>query len=328
MIRERTKYSMTTLNTTQYLDDRGTKVSRISLFKWLTLIGPVLSPLFLALATTMAALGTGQYLGYKPQWLTLCTYGSIVFLVYTINRFTDKEDLINDPDSKLVFSANRWILFLAITASAILLIFSAFYQQLSWYYILIIAIGIIYSIRLIPVYDSNQPQKFIFLRIKDIPFLKSVTVSITMGSSFFLVHIISVQTFIAYNIETVSLFVTSLIFVFINTNFCDIKDYTGDKATNVQTLPTTFGIKNTIIYALFLPAFFWLLLIGLFYSQRLVSGQAFAVHIINMIFPVAYFLLYFMPKRKINPSIMTIVADSCALVFGASMLWLAHVQSL
>jgi len=157
-------------------------------------------------------------------------YFSLVFFLYTINRYTDKlEDKINYP-SRLEFF-RRYGKYILIFSS-LLFIFS-----------------------LVLLFSVNLNSFFIFLvpfilvlfysvfRLKKIFFMKNIIVATGWATIPFFIFAQSHFLLSIYAVFTLFLF---LFFrVLLGSIFFDIKDVTGDKIYKIRTIPSRWGIKKT-----------------------------------------------------------------------------------
>jgi len=289
---------------------------------------PHLALLNITFVCLLSTYAFGKYLGLPTDPLGLATYAAVVFLTYIINRYTDREDEINDPRTKRAFNSSRYLLFFTITLVSGLFVVSAVRGYLSWYFFLLIVIGILYSIPIIPVYHRRD-NSIAFARLKSFGYLKSFSVGITMGSSFFLYHFLSpVNNTIIFTGELFSLFFTGIFIVFIAANFCDIRDYYGDKISGVKTFATLLGPTKTIWFTYIIPAFAWSSLSILLFRRELISAQILLFTLLNMLFPIFYYAAFYNRRIKLSPSFILILADTSMFFYGAGLLLIAEGATL
>ncbi len=194
-------------------------------------------------------------------------------------------------------------------------------HKLTTYHIVLLLLGIVYSVKAIPVFSRNR--KIIFKRLKDLPFAKSVTVSILLGTAFFAISMSVYPETEVNKFEVISIMISFTLGIFMNTNFADLRDLKGDKAVGVPTIPVLFGKKGTYIGAMLVPGILWFAIISIFFVQNLISVQLFALFILNLLFPLFYISLYNLKKsfrRFVTP-----ISDSCVLIYAVGLVFLANV---
>lgn len=291
--------------------------------KLLNLLKPVFVLCYLSAIATFAFICGAVYLGCPIDYHLILTSFVIVFSVYAINRFTDKEDIINDLNKRLFFDKNPIILVISIALLIVSVFTLMLFNKLTLFHILIIASGIAYSYKVIPAITKNRVVHF--LRIKDIIFAKSVIVSIIWGASFFAISWTIYPTYIKDPTEIIIFIISCTIATFVNTNFADIRDYSGDSAFNIPTLPVHFGIKNTYIYAMIIPSLLWFIVVITLSLMGLIRMQALMFLLINLFFPLVYILGY--TTKSISEKLIEPCADAYIGVYALGLLVLTFVSS-
>lgn len=292
--------------------------------KLLYFLKPIIVLIYLSAIATFAFICGAFYIGCPIDSLLVISSALIVFSIYAINRFTDKEDLINDTDKKLFFDKNPIILFLSIS----LLFLSTFtlflFDKLTLFHILIIASGFAYSYKIIPSISKNRKIKF--LRIKDILLAKSIIISLIWGASFFAISWAIYPSYIKEPTKIILLIIGCTIATFVNTNFADIRDYNGDLAFNIPTIPVRFGIRHTYIYAIILPSVTWFAVIIGLEIKNLIDWHTFTFLLINLLFPIVY--IFGFKTNIISEKIIEPFADAYIGVFAVGLLILATTTNV
>ena len=200
--------------------------------------------IYLSLMGFLCIYSVQRYLGLAFEPMNCLSFMGIIFGVYTLNRFTDTaEDFTNDLSRLLFFQRKRGFLAVAILSLVASFGFLLWEEKLSWMHCLLLAMGFAYSYRVIPWYHAGQG--FRLLRIKEMTFLKNLSVSFLWGASVFVVPI-AYSGITAFDHRMVwmlaaGLFVSTLN----NTLFDDIIDEAGDRVAGIKTLPTVWGAKQS-----------------------------------------------------------------------------------
>jgi 4-hydroxybenzoate polyprenyltransferase len=178
-----------------------------------------------------------------------------VFGIYVINRFTDIEDIINNPEKRLFFTQHSFLLpfaIILISGSTLLLLVSG---KFTLFHLILIICGITYSVKLIPYFSKNKTIRYI--RIKDIPYAKTLVLSLLWGNAFFVINWLVYPASVTDPSLLVLIIISWTIQIIMNTLFSDIRDCRGDKAVGVRTIPVVLGIKRTYVYFFILPGVLW-----------------------------------------------------------------------
>lgn len=283
---------------------------------------PVLSMMFLPSAAILVSASATLYMGAPLDPIVLITAWAIVFGIYGLNRFTDVEDMVNNPEKRIFFKSHPGILITAVATMVISTLLLLFTHRFTIVHFFMLFVGTAYSLRIIPILDKKG--RIIFKRLKEIPFLKSGTVAVIWGISFFMINLALYPHLQSNNFEIVLLMISFTLVTFVNTNFLDIPDLIGDRATGIPTVPARYGIKNTIIYTVLLPSLLWLGIILYFFCAGTISNTITIFLLVNVLFPVFYIGCYFsnfLPQKTIG-----IAADSCAFVFSIGLLCLYCIR--
>lgn len=205
----------------------------------LKMLGPIA---WIGLAAGLQMAGALLFFRLPTDSVLVGTYVVISFSIYLLNRFTDVEDTYNCPDRGALFQ--RWSPLAAIPVvlmmgSLVLLVHT---RQWTAWHVALMFLGTVYSVRMIPWWVGHRFQR---VRIKDILFLKNLSVSLLWGISPF--AIARAQEGAAFPPMT-NLLVVVLAFcltTLMNTMSCDVRDIEGDRQAGVQTVATRFGPQGT-----------------------------------------------------------------------------------
>lgn len=199
-------------------------------------------------------------LNISPNLNLLLATFFVVFAVYNLNRFTDKEeDSINLPErAGYVKSNERLLLLLSILSYFIALLLGFLVNFLTIFVLLFpLCAGISYSMKI----SSKIP------RLKNLLAVKSITVALgwTVGATF-------LPTIYSNKFSEISILLILYFFFiksFVNTILFDVRDIEGDKKSSVKTIPVAVGRSKTkkLLLAIHSSLIPWLaisILLGLF----------------------------------------------------------------
>jgi 4-hydroxybenzoate polyprenyltransferase len=163
----------------------------------------------------------------------------ITFSVYNLNRKTDEaEDALNHEHRfRITKKFERPLFVAALAAYLIALIISAFYGAPAFSVaILPLISGIFYSVPILPRWSRYR-------RLKEIPVMKNVVVSISWALSASLLPVF--MTASVPGTATLIVFLFTFAWTFIASTLPDIRDRAGDSATGVATIPVLIGVART-----------------------------------------------------------------------------------
>jgi 4-hydroxybenzoate polyprenyltransferase len=285
-------------------------------------IVPILSMAFVPCAAIILSASAALYMGAPLDPIVLVTAWAIVFGIYGLNRFTDVEDMVNNPEKRLYFKNHPSILVAVISILAISVIVLLCTHRFTIVHFFMLLAGTTYSLRILPVFDKNG--HVIFKRLKEIPFVKSITVALIWGNVFFTINLVLYPQIMCNNFEIILFIISFTLAVFVNTNFLDINDIAGDLVTGIPTIPAQYGIKNTLIYTMGLPSLVWLGVIIYLFKTGMISDKLTIFLLVNVLFPIFYIGGHFsklLPRKMVKTA-----ADSCVLVFSIGLLCLYYVR--
>ncbi len=276
---------------------------------------PLFMLLFFSVTAATAPLSGAVFLGLAPNLGLILTWGFIVFGVYGINRYTDIEDHLNDTGKRDFFLANRFYFYLSVCFLAVSAIWLLVTGLITIYHVLSVYGGIAYSVPLFPWIAGKG--KIRWLRLKEVPFLKSLLVSGIMGTSFFAFYLKESFSNIRAA-EIILLMVAGSLSLFVNTVFCDIRDVVGDKAANIRTIPVLLGLKGTFLGCILFPSTILLIIAGLFHVLSLVSAPVAVLLYCTIGYPALYIYLYY--KERFPRNLTFLIADSCVPLFALGLI--------
>jgi len=257
------------------------------------------------------------FMGTPADRVLIITAVFIVFPIYAINKYTDKEDIHNKSRTFYFFIRHPGILHVSILMLLTSIVILIFFGKLTWFHVFIILAGITYSVKIIPWYSKGRPT---FLRLKDVCFAKSLSVAITWGSSFFALNWLVYPTLVHNKFQILLLIVNFNIAAFINTVFCDIMDIKGDMAEGIPTIPARLGVRNTYIRAMLLPAVIFLCATIPLAVLNKIPFPLELFFLFNLMYPAFYISMYYWQKMK--RSLLAPMIDSCGIFFSVGLLTL------
>ena len=281
-------------------------------------IKPALSLFYLSFMGCLCVMGVQIYLDLKIEPLIcLCSMG-IIFGIYTSNRFTDTaEDFTNDISKLLFFQKKR--IFFALAIASLVASFGILMvrEKLNWLYLLLLAIGMSYSFRLIPWY--SRERGWVMLRIKEITFIKNLAVSFLWGSSVFAVPILYASSEIPHKFTLLMLGVGLFLSTFNNTLFDDVMDEAGDRVAGIKTLPTTVGPKSSIRLLMGLDLL-WLVTVAACFAASCFDAHHAAFLWFLGLYPFLYMGLN--ATGRVSKNWVALLAESDLLFFGLGLILL------
>jgi 4-hydroxybenzoate polyprenyltransferase len=162
--------------------------------------------------------------------------GATFFLgisVYSLNRVTDlEEDAVNLPDRGRFFKKNRDYLLFASLESINIAVVLAFLSNPS------AIIVILFAFYIASFYGTGARR----LRLKNILFLKNITIAVTMTMAAVLLPLV-VQSNIAFIVLMVAYFI--FLNILIESVLHDVRDMEGDRKAGVRTIPVSLGRNKT-----------------------------------------------------------------------------------
>jgi 4-hydroxybenzoate polyprenyltransferase len=183
----------------------------------------------------VTGIGVSGYLLFNPPGLQAIWVALSCFFVgaagYSFNMITDKEeDLINLKKINPLANSNTGLALVAcfITAGAVFA-FLLSPAAIVFYWVMV-ALDIAYS-------------KF---RMKKIFPMKNIFTGFGLTQVFFIGAANAPIT-----LTTITYYVVVSLFIFITSLVSDLRDYEGDKATNIRTIPVVFGYAKGKMFAYF-----------------------------------------------------------------------------
>jgi 4-hydroxybenzoate polyprenyltransferase len=219
------------------------------------------------------------------------TFMGIIFGIYTLNRLTDTlEDFTNDVGRLLFFRHRRTFLCLGAFSLAASFAWLLWEGKLTWLHYLLISIGLGYSFHILPWFARGHLR---WTRVKEMVFVKNVSVAFLWGASIFLVPI---NYAAAGNIKDPRVWLLAvglIISCYNSTLFDDIVDEPGDRVAGIKTVPTLWGVERSIRTLLFMDAAWILLAVALALALRLDTG-----HVLFLVGLGLYPMTYLLPKWR------------------------------
>lgn len=274
---------------------------------------------FFAVTASFAVWSGAFFMGVTPRVEHIITWCFIVYAVYGINRYTDVEDYLNDSEKRSFFLDHKKYLYLAVSLLVISTLWLLISGLLTAYHIICTYAGIAYSIPIFPGISGKYTVKWV--RLKEIPVVKNLLVSLILGTSFFAIYIFDSK--IENYPDIIALIVGSSLTAFFNTLFCDVRDAVGDKAAGIKTIPTIYGIKQTIRKGIFLPSILWSTLLIVLLLNSILSLSIAVFLLLMAAYPVLYIYLY---KLKFSNKITFFVADACIPIYAIGLIILKIIS--
>lgn len=282
---------------------------------------PVLTLLYLCFMGLLCIIASQKYLGVRLDPMMGLTFMCIIFGVYTLNRFTDTaEDFSNDL-SRLLFFQKQGV-FLFLTGASLVGSFGFLFLtgKLNWMHLLLLGMGWCYSYRLIPWYD--QEAGFQLLRIKEMTFVKNLSVSFLWSASVFILPILYSAPK-HYHLGMIWMLAIGLFLSTLNnTLFDDILDEEGDRVAGIKTLPTVWGAAKSQWLLVSLNIVWITAIMGFYFA-----GKLDRLHATFLSFMALYPFLYMglNLQQKLSKGWIDFLSESDLLLFSIGLLLLSLV---
>jgi len=222
------------------------------------MLGPIA---WLAFAAGLQMLGALLFFKAPVDWILISTGALITFGVYMLNRFTDEEDGYNYPEQKIFFQNKSVLIALPIALIAFSILLLSITGRLVPWHIVLIVFGILYSLSIIPFIRNKS---LCFIRLKDILFVKNISVSLLWGITPFALAASQKNAVMPGKADLLIAVTAFCLTTFITAIAYDVPDAEGDKHVGISTFTTRFGKKITRNF-LFLMGILGCLFVGTIY---------------------------------------------------------------
>lgn len=276
--------------------------------------------LFMPAVAAWDVLAVQLYLGDRVRPLTMLMVGALALLVYALNGLTDAaEDEVNDAVRAAALRRHAfWTL-----GSALLVLLgagSALWRrgQLHAVYPLLIAVGVAYSVRVVP-WPSKRGLGWV--RLKDVVLLKNLAIGCTWAGAVFLAPLLDLPVGTARPgvLTLVGLSYAALLVV--NSIYSDMRDETGDRQAGVRTLPVRFGVSSCH-RGIFIAMSAWAaLLLSCFASGLIDGGHLLLLSVSALGYPLTVWLAT--ERWGLERNASSYVIECADLVFGLGLMALA-----
>ncbi|MBD3317184.1 MAG: hypothetical protein GF344_15465 [Chitinivibrionales bacterium] len=278
---------------------------------------PVALVTHLALGGVLWVMAASWYLGCRPDPAVSLIFAGLVFGIYMINRFTDRrEDLANNSDRLWLMERGHVFFYLGVlglAGSTGLLVVN---EAMTGFHLALILLGLAYSYRFFPWLERGEIR---FVRLKEIPFVKNLTVGLLWGSSVFVIPILFHGLEATLSLGMVLLVVASTTTVLTNTIFCDVRDVTGDRLAGNRTLPCLIGVSATykMLAALNIVVIATASIAYAFNAAEV--GQLTYVFLVSF-YPLIYIVAH--ERKWLSRAWVEFVADSTPMICAAGLVLL------
>ncbi|MBD3393278.1 MAG: hypothetical protein GF418_14230, partial [Chitinivibrionales bacterium] len=220
----------------------------------------------------------------------------------------------------LFFSRRTLIYRAAIAAVVLAFLALAALEKLRTYHVLLIALGILYSYKLIPWY--RKKTGLTFYRIKELPLAKNIIVSTLWGSAIFAIPMLFAGYTLPGGLDVFVLAGALTVSTFNNTLFCDIRDESGDRIAGNKTVPVLWGVQDSYVIMVTVSVL-WMAFAGVLTLLGLQSIPHFVFVAAVALYPFAYTMYYRNPGH--SRAVLDFLCESDLLVFGSGLAALSVV---
>jgi 4-hydroxybenzoate polyprenyltransferase len=206
-------------------------------------VSALLLLLFMPAVAAWDVLAVQLYLGDRIRPLTMLMVGALALFVYALNGLTDAaEDEVNDAVRAAALRQHAfWTL--GSAASVLLGVGWALWGrgELHALYLCLCVVGVAYSARVLPWPTQRGLQ---WVRLKDIAFIKNLTIASTWAAAVFVAPLLDVRVAAAKPFVLALVGVSYAALLLVNSIYSDMRDETGDRQAKVSTLPVRFGASR------------------------------------------------------------------------------------
>lgn len=282
---------------------------------------PIFALLNLAISGTLCVYSVMAYLGLKFTFSIGFICACIILGIYSFNRFTDLIEDLSNNTSRVIFVMYKSVLMpisiMLIIISIISLVVSG---KINQYHLVLVTLGIMYSFPLIPWFKQNKGLHFI--RLKQLPFVKNLFVSLLWGFSIVLIPILYTNMKVV-NIFPIALLISSQIIATLsNTLFSDIRDVTGDKFAGNLTLPVLLG-ESFSLKVIYVISIGWFSLLTYLSVSGAIDLWHYLFFILILIYTPVCILLF--KLRIFSYEMINLLSDFDLLLFAAGIKMLSLV---
>lgn len=280
---------------------------------------PLLNVAYLATMGTICVYSAQRYMQQPLQPLLAPICLSIIFGVYVLNRFTDtKEDLANKVGVYHFFATKGFLLKAALGGIALAVVALAAAGQLRAYHLILVSAGILYSYRLVPWYRSGTGV--VFVRLKELPFVKNLIVSFFWGSGVFVIPVLFARQPITGYPTLWILGISLAISTLGNTVYCDIRDEQGDRLAGNNTLPVVIGVQRTFGF-LGVISGLWIVSAGILLALHVIDLP----HLVCIVALALYPGVYIAADRRFHlpAAVVDLLCESDLMLFAGGLIVLS-----
>ncbi|MDD1700285.1 MAG: UbiA family prenyltransferase [Methanoregula sp.] len=242
----------------------------------------------------------------------------IVFSVYNLNRKTDEvEDALNhERRFRITKKFERHLFIAALGAYLTALTIAAFYGIAAFCVVMIPLIsGIFYSVPILPKWCGYR-------RLKEIPVMKNLVVSISWALAFSLVPVYLSTS--APGAASLVVFMFIFCWTFVASVLPDIRDRTGDFASGVATIPVLVGVgrSRSILTIINISAGALILIPG----SNVIPVLACAIIITSLVY--SQVCIISIDRTTMNDLLCDVISDGQFLTIGGLCLLISSVPYL
>ena len=273
------------------------------------------SSLFLGAAAIGMAFTSGFIQGISWTSQIAAVMFLIVFSVYNLNRKTDEaEDALNhERRFRITKKFERPLFIAALGAYVIALTIAAFHGIAAVCVVTIpLVSGIFYSVPILPKWCRYR-------RLKEIPVMKNLVVSLSWALAFSLVPVYLSTAAPGGSSMVVFLFI--FCWTFIASVLPDIRDRSGDFATGVATIPVLMGVRRSrsILTIINISAGAIILLLG----STVIPMQAIAIILASLVY--SQVCIISIDRTTKNDLLCDVISDGQFLIIGGLCLLTASL---
>lgn len=286
----------------------------------LSRVKPALILFYLSATGFLTMLSVQRYLGLRFEVMPALCFTSIIFGIYTFNRFTDSaEDFANDEGKFLYFKSKPAYLVLSMASLAAGTLTLLAQEKLTWLHGLLLCMCFCYSCRIIPWFGQSGVR---LIRLKDVPLVKNLLVSFLWSASILALPAFFASRSLPFSHNFGVLAGGVFLMILNNTLVHDAMDEYGDRLAGISTVPTLVGARATMVLLWCIDGA-WLSFLAILCATGRIHPAAAAVPVIIVCFSWGYGALY--ASGKATRFIVDFLSESDLIVLSVGLLTLGHL---
>ena len=274
--------------------------------------------LWLPASAALCLVGVQLYLHQGPKPPTALMVAGQTLFIYALNGLSDEaEDSVNDAKRAATLRRTAWWILGA--ATSVMLVSGsllAVQGRLHLVYLAVTLVGVAYSFRVIPCSSSGRGN-FEWVRLKDVLFVKNLTIGVTWGTAVFVVPMLDHSDSMRAPTALVLIGISYVLLVTENSIFCDLRDELGDRQAGVRTLAVRFGPSRCQVGILGVALIWCAVLIGCLALGVVDARTVTFLALLSLLYPAA--VSWTTNRESVHQRLANALIESFDLVFAVGL---------